>query len=287
MAGGSSGRWNDETQSWEDGTPPPVPYTGPMPPRPDFAPTPPPPPPPPQGDLSPQDDPAHPPSRLWTRHSTALIAGAAVAVIAIGVGGGWLLWGRDGDPPADAGPQGTQASAPAVAGATSGASDPSSSGSPTPEDSPSGTEVPDGYRLVHDRADFTTVVPRGWKRSEDKHGVFYTASDDRGLVQIFEITGGATAREALEEASRDRSGEPGYEEVSLGPLGAPALGPDATQLVYAYDSDRRGERVKVVDCAFTAADGRMFAVLVLGLAADWPQQEKTQRIALEAFAPTA
>ncbi|WP_407550308.1 hypothetical protein QOM21_14480 [Streptomyces sp. Pv4-95] len=281
MTGGSSGRWNDETQGWEDGAPPPVPYTGPMPPRPAFAPTP-----PPQGDQSPQDDPPHPPTRVWRRHSTALIAGAAVAAITIGVGGGWLLWGRDGDPAADARPRSTRASAPEGAGATSGASDPPSSGSPTPEGSPSGTAVPDGYRRVHDRADFTTVVPRGWKRSEDKHGVFYTAPDDRGLVQIFEITGGASAREALEEASRERSGEPGYEEIGLGPLGEPAPGTDATQLVYAYDSDRRGERVKVVDCAFTAADGRMFAVLVLGTAADWPQQERTQRIALEAFDST-
>ncbi|MFG2891927.1 hypothetical protein [Streptomyces sp. NPDC048248] len=284
MTGGSSGRWNDETQGWEDGAPPPVRYTGPMPPRPDFAPTPPPT--PPQADPSHQSDPPQQPTRLWRRHSTALIAGAAVAAITIGVGGGWLLWGRDGEPTADAHRQGTHASAPEGAGVTSGASESPSSGSPTPEGSASGTEVPDGYRLVHDRADFTTVVPRGWQRSEDKHGVFYTEPDDRGLVQVFEITGGATAREALEEASRSRSGEPGYEEISLGPLGEPAPGTDATQLVYAYDSDRRGERVKVVDCAFTAADGRMFAVLVLGTAADWPQQEKTQRIALEAFAST-
>ncbi|MFJ8671118.1 hypothetical protein [Streptomyces sp. NPDC093589] len=278
MTGGGGGRWNDETQGWDDGTPPPVQYTGPMPPRPDFAP------PPPQGDPPPQDGPPQPPSRTGRSHSTALIAGAAVAVIAVGVGGGWLLWGRDGDPPADARPQGTQASAPATVGGTSGTSDAPSSGSPTPEGSPSGTEVPDGYRLVHDRSGFTTVVPRGWKRSEDEHGVFYTASDDRGLLQVFAITGEESEREALVKASRTRSGEPGYEEISLGPIGEPAPGPGAHQLVYAYDSDRRGERVKVVDCAFTTADGRMFAVLVLGTAADWPQQEKTQRIALEAFA---
>ncbi|MCF3147171.1 hypothetical protein IQ293_28565, partial [Streptomyces platensis] len=38
MTRGDQTRWNDETQSWETGTPPPAPYTGPMPPRPSFAP---------------------------------------------------------------------------------------------------------------------------------------------------------------------------------------------------------------------------------------------------------
>lgn len=39
MKRGGQARWNDETQSWEDGAPPPAPYTGPMPPRPSFTPS--------------------------------------------------------------------------------------------------------------------------------------------------------------------------------------------------------------------------------------------------------
>ncbi len=202
MTGGGSGRWNDETQGWEDGAPPPVHLYGPDAAAPRL-----------RADTDRRRVTRRlrtirlsRPTRAGRRHSTALIAGAAVAVITIGVGGGWLLWGRDGDPPADARPQGTQASAPEGAGATSGASDPPSSGSPTPEGSPSGTEVPDGYRLVHDRADFTTVVPRGWKRSEDEHGVFYTAPDDRGLVQIFEITGGAIRARGVGEGVTQQVG---------------------------------------------------------------------------------
>ncbi|MCF3148674.1 hypothetical protein IQ293_36385, partial [Streptomyces platensis] len=145
---------------------------------------------------------------------------------------------------------------------------------------------PDGYRLAHDKKNFTLAVPGTWTRSERKTGVFYTAPDDRGLMQIFEITDPEiTPREALQQASQERSAKPGYEEISLEPLGFPGPGIDANQLVYAYDNKQLHTRVKVVDCAFTASDGRQFAVLVLGAEDDWPQQEQTQEIALRTFVP--
>ncbi|MDT0457645.1 hypothetical protein RM550_18190 [Streptomyces sp. DSM 41527] len=306
MKRGGRARWNDETQRWEDGVPTPAPYTGPMPPRPSFTPsaggpvtggT-------PAGGAAgtvppPVAEPLFAPDSLYAplpadepaagfRHRTALVAGVAVAVIAAAAGGGYLLWGHPGDDPAVARPAArtkasasdhTATTAPST-GASSGAS--SGTGSPTPLS----TELPDGYRLVHDEKGFTLAVPSSWQRSERRTGVFYTAPDDRGLLQIFEVSEpDTTPYEALETASRGLSGNPGYKEISLEPLGYPGPGADATQLVYAYDSERLGERVKVVDCAFTAADGRQFAVLVLGPEADWPEQEETQQNILRSFVP--
>lgn len=350
MRRGGQARWNNETQRWEDGTPPPAPYTGPMPPRPSFTPstggaptggapaggtatggtpagTVPPPATEPLSAPAPDTDPRHAPASgtggLWPpdplvapdplyapdplfapdslyapapvaepapgfRHRTALVAGAAVAVIAAAAGGGYLIWGHTGDDPATARPaartkatasQNTATSVP-PSGESSGATD----GTRTP--TPLSTELPDGYRLVHDEKGFTLAVPGTWKRSERRTGVFYTAPDDRGLLQVFEVNEpDTTPYESLETASRGLSGNPGYKEISLEPLGYPGPGVDAAQLVYAYDSERLGERVKVVDCAFTAADGRQFAVLVLGPEADWPGQEETQQNILRSFVP--
>ncbi|MEW9520547.1 hypothetical protein [Streptomyces tubercidicus] len=334
MKRGGQAHWNDETQSWEDGTPPPAPYTGPMPPRPSFTPsvggaaagsastggaattgTPPSDTPPPGSSptgASPTDagprttypyphpssypgalpDPAADPFLTpgpgagyapGVRRRTGLVAGTAVAVIAAAVGGGYLLWGH-GDEPAAARPPArtkTHTQSGTATAPPSGATN-----STAPGRAPTLTDLPDGYHLVHDEKGFTLAVPGTWTRSERKTGVFYTSPDDHGLVQIFEISNPEiTPREALQQASEGLSGNPGYEEISLEPLGFPGPGIDANQLVYAYDSKRLGMRVKVVDCAFTAADGRQFAVLVLGPEEDWPEQEWTQQIALRTFVP--
>ncbi|MFB6436629.1 hypothetical protein ACFCVY_07585 [Streptomyces sp. NPDC056411] len=307
MKHGGQPRWNNETQRWEDGTPPPAPYTGPMPPRPTFAPsaggtptggpsaggTPAGTVPSPATELRfapdsryaplPADEPA-----AGFRHRTALVAGVAVAVIAAAAGGGYLLWGHPGDAPAVARPaartKATASDHTTTTASPTGASSGATAGTGTP--TPLSTELPDGYRLVHDEKGFTLAVPSTWKRSERRTGVFYTAPDDRGLLQIFEVSEpDTTPYEALETASRGLSGNPGYQEISLEPLGYPGPGTDATQLVYAYDSERLHERVKVVDCAFTVADGRQFAVLVLGPEADWPEQEGTQQNVLRSFVP--
>ncbi|MFI2257737.1 hypothetical protein [Streptomyces tubercidicus] len=219
------------------------------------------------------------------RRRRGLVAGGAVAVIAAVIGGGYLLWGHGDDPTAARPPARTKTHT-----QTSTATAPPSgaTNSTAPGRAPTLTDLPDGYHLVHDKKGFTLAVPGTWTRSERKTGVFYSAPDDRGLVQIFEISDPEiTPREALQEASKGLSANPGYEEISLEPLGFPGPGTDANQLVYAYDSKRLGKRVKVVDCAFTAADGRQFAVLVLGAEDDWPEQEQTQEIALRTFVPHA
>ncbi|MEV6563978.1 hypothetical protein [Streptomyces kronopolitis] len=286
MTHGGQARWNNETQRWEDGTPPPAPYSGPVPSRPSFA---------PEAGGAQADGAAfvHPaapgpypapgpfpgPTASAPRR-TALIAGAAVAAIAVATVGGYLLLNRHDAPPA-ARPPATASAAGTATPSTGGPT--ATTATPTPA-----SGLPEGYRLVHDSKGFTLAVPGDWQRSERPSGVFYTAPDDRGLVQIFEITEPDTSpRTALQQASKGLSGNPGYEEISLGPLDGPAPGSDAAQLVYAYDSKKLGERVKVVDCAFTVSDGRQFALLVLGTEADWPQQQHTQQIALDTFAPAS
>lgn len=292
MKRGGQARWNNETQRWEDGTPPPAPYSGPMPSRPAFSPA-------AEGARADGAAPAGPaagdpappgpypgpfpgPTSAAPRR-TALIAGAAVAVIAAATVGGYLVLSHRDAPPAARPAATASAAGTATVPSTGGPTVATATPTPTPA-----TGLPAGYRLVHDDKGFTLAVPSDWQRSERPTGVFYTAPDDRGLVQIFEITEPDTSpRTALQQASKGLAGNPGYEEISLGPLDGPAPGSDAAQLVYAYDSKKLGERVKVVDCAFTVSDGRQFAVLVLGTEADWPQQERTQQIALGAFAPAA
>ncbi|MEU7119116.1 hypothetical protein [Streptomyces zaomyceticus] len=230
----------------------------------------------------------------------AVAAGVAVAVLAAGSAGGWLLWGRDdGGSPAAGGPP-ASVSAPEETGAdttapTSGSPSDPSSGTPSDSASPSGTATPTdgappaGYGVVKDLKGFTIAVPDGWDRTESDQGVFYNAPDRRSLLQVFVVTeAGLTPYEALRGASEDgRATKPGYQEISLervtGEPGAPA---DSAELVYAYTRDD-GSRRKVVDRAFTAADGNHFAILVAGPESDWPKQRESLSVALKFFRPGA
>ncbi|UNO43883.1 hypothetical protein KGS77_12885 [Streptomyces sp. MST-110588] len=247
-----------------------------------------------------------------------MVVGVTVAVVAAGLTGGWLLWGRDGGdrtgarPPASASPSAGRQTPADTDGArgTDGAPGTSPAG-PSPGTSgsaPSGTAapVPEGYRLTRDSQGFTLAVPEDWTRSLEKDGVFYRSPDHRSLLQIFEITEpDITPYEALRLTSKNLAGNPGYEEITLeqipGPetasesetASAPAPGsdtdstdtgsPPAAQLVYAYDSEKLGVRCRVTDRAFGVPDGRQFAVLAGGPDADWPRQEEIQRIALQFF----
>ncbi|MFG2135524.1 hypothetical protein [Streptomyces sp. NPDC048650] len=280
--GGEAARWDSEAQRWADGRPPPTAYTGPTPPRPTSAPAPTSAPGPgPVTDMPLSPEPSGPVRNGRTR---ALVAGATVAVLAAGAGGSYALWGGRGDDRAAA-----RASHRATAPA-SGTDAGTAPGTEVATTTSAATEVPDGFRLVQDEADFTLAVPGDWERTERSNGVFYTSPDESGLVQIMQVADpDSTPHQSLEATSRELAGSaanPRYEEISLGAMADPAPAADAVQLVYAYDSEKVGERVKVVDCAFTADDGRQFAVLVRGTESEWPRQEEIQRIALGTFAPT-
>ncbi|MEU7186882.1 hypothetical protein [Streptomyces sp. NPDC045369] len=311
QGGGAGGvRWNDEEQRWDTGGPAPAPYTGPPPSRPGSVPGPAS---PPEAGFStdatadapllpaypPPRPPGHGPTaapgtslsatnpRTWP---TPLVVGAAAAVVAVGFGGGWLLWG--GDDTAVRSEPGTAVSSPgpnratAEPGVPTGPStDDPATGSPS--GSPSGA-APPGYRLARDSAGFSLAVPENWQRSQRSDGVFYTAPDERYLLQVFEVTEpDITPLEALKATSRSLADKPGYVEMSLGPAKDVGVSSGTVELVYAYDSEKLGVRARVTDRAFTVPDGRQFAVLVLGPDADWPAQSRIQQTALQFFDPRA
>ncbi|MEU4273728.1 serine/arginine repetitive matrix protein 2 [Streptomyces tanashiensis] len=297
-AGGA--RWNDETQSWESGGSGSGPVASPG-----GGPVAPPPPPPPAyaPEFTPEyvpesggwQYPAPPAPAPRPRSRAALAAGVAAAVIAAGSVSAWMVWGRgDANGPA-AGPAASVSAPPAPSGTeepTSGTPSDTASETPTESSTPTSTSTdgvpPPGYRVQEDLKGFTIAVPDGWDRTESDQGVFFNAPDGRSLVQVFVIQeAGITPYEALRGASEDgRSNKPGYEEIGLervtGEAGAPA---DSAELVYAYDRD--GGRRKVVDRAFTAADGNQYAILAAGPEADWPKQREVLRVALTFFTPGA
>ncbi|KQX10309.1 hypothetical protein ASC82_21685 [Streptomyces sp. Root431] len=327
-----SARWNDETQSWETvgGTQAPGPSPIPEPaPGPVAAPgagpvVPPPPPPPsyaPEAPPSYAPAPTHAPAYVpetgeWqyptapapaaggrARTRGAVAAGAAVAVLAAGSVGAWLVWGKDDGGQAGAGggpavsvsapvetPSDYPTDSPTEDPTDSPTVDPTDTASPSASASTQPTDdlPPPAYSVQKDLKGFTIAVPDGWDRTESDQGIFYNAPDGKSLLQVFVITEpDLTPYEALRGASDDgKANKPGYVEIGLdrvtGEPGAPA---DSAELVYAYD--REGGRRKVVDRAFTAADGNHYAILSAGPEADWPKQREVLRVALEFFRPGA
>ncbi|MFC8291617.1 serine/arginine repetitive matrix protein 2 [Streptomyces sp. NPDC057242] len=308
--GGGGARWNDETQSWETGAPAAGPAPGPVGGSGPLLPPPPPPsapfvPPAPPAPFAPEHGPGHapehglryvpetgdwqyapppPPNRSSGR--TAVAAGVAVAVLAAGSVGGWLLWGGDGREDPAAGAPGSVSAPATVPEEEAPETTATPSGTPSSSGTPADGTPPPGYRTVKDLKSFTLAIPEGWHRTENDQGVFYNAPDGRSLLQVFVVTeSGLTPYEALRGTSQDgRATKPGYEEISLERVtGEPDAPADAVELVYAYDRD--GGRRKVVDRAFTAADGNHYAILAAGPEADWPKQREVLRVALEFFEP--
>ncbi|MFF8838559.1 hypothetical protein [Streptomyces sp. NPDC015130] len=246
----------------------------------------------------------------------AVAAGVAVAVLAAGSVGTWLLWGRGEDGNGAAGGPAVSVSVPGTLDTTSseyptdgptdtepsyGTDSPTSPATDSPTGSPTGAPTPSGsaggstggaprpgYRVQKDLKGFTVAVPEGWDRTESDQGVFYNAPDRKSLLQVYVVTEpGMTPYEALRGASEDgRANKPGYVEISLGRVtGDPAAPADAVELVYAYS--REDGRRKVVDRAFTAADGNHYAILAAGPESAWPEQREVLREALRFFRPGA
>ncbi|MGW1544481.1 hypothetical protein ACWCPM_30380 [Streptomyces sp. NPDC002309] len=215
----------------------------------------------------------------------------AAGVAVVGVGAAFTvvkLTGGDGPVTARA----TASPSPTASGSAS--SNPATGGS-SPGDSASASAEasvpPEGYRSVDDPNGFSMAVPEGWQRSDRSSGIFYATDGDRRLLQVFVVTeAGMSAYDAVSKSSENLAGQqPGYEEVSLdrapdsgGASGA--VGDDVARLVYAYDSEKQGERRQVVEYAFTADNGKLYAVLAAGPAAQWPQQQRDVDTALKFFA---
>ncbi|MCY0941698.1 hypothetical protein [Streptomyces antarcticus] len=193
---------------------------------------------------------------------SALVSGAAVA--------GWLALADDDPktpaaPPSASGASGTR-SGPATA-SPSGETSPSPSPSPTPSPTP-GTPSP-SYSVVRSDNGFSVAVPEGWRPStgETGSGAFYRPPGDRSaLLQVFRITepAGVGSCDLLRTSSRGLDdGNPGYREVSVGELSA-----GSCELVYEYDSAEAGGRRRGIERIVVAPDGRRWALLAAGPAAE-------------------
>lgn len=221
----------------------------------------------------------------------------AVTAVLIAVGTAvWLDRGDEETPPA-AGP------GPSVAPTAPSEPDPSEPdgfGEPSPSseatypsnepgDGATATKPAPGFQIVDDEEGFTLAVPEGWERTSGNSGVFYTAADERSLLQIFTITEpGLTPLEAVGMASDSLSqNTEEYREYSLGPVtgGPENPGDDAAELHYAYLSETAGGMRECIERAFTATDGEKYAVLACAPAEESPYHRTVLETALEHFAP--
>lgn len=312
---GGGAHWNDETQSWEQGEPPPHRDTAPGPARPPAAPPPSSPPlfgapPPPgfapspggyheaetQGAYDLPRDPAYPPPYAppepGRRRQRAVVAAVAAAVLAGGAAGGWLLWGRDdgqGSAGAGASASVTRTESPTDSPTPAPTDTPTQTPTQTPTDSASpGTStaaVPDGYRRVADPLGWSVAVPATWNRAEERSSAFYRSPDQRYLLQMFRLTEpGITPYEALRITSSNLSHNRGYQEISLRRM-TEVTGTDAAELVYAYNRTVQTDRIQGVARSFVAGNGVPYTVLVYGPVGDWPAQLGVLNTVLGTFEP--
>ncbi|AXK34557.1 serine/arginine repetitive matrix protein 2 [Streptomyces armeniacus] len=205
--------------------------------------------------------------RPWPGRPVVVGLTVAAALGAVGTAA-WLSvdGDEDGPPRADgpgatappsAGPDGTPQDGPSAEGADGADGETA--------DTTTAAELPPDFRRIKDDEGFTVAVPEGWERTSGPNGVFYTAPDERSLLQIFRITeAGMTPLEAAREASDNLSGQAdGYRELSVGPVTGGPENPDgdAAELHYAYDSADAGGRRECVERVFTAIDGERYALL--------------------------
>ncbi|MFF4425926.1 hypothetical protein ACFY04_35010 [Streptomyces sp. NPDC001549] len=267
MATGGGAHWNPQSQRWEWAEQPP-------PPPPSYPPpTPPPYPPRPQGGG--QGGPGR--ERSWKVPLLVAVGAAVVGGCAVA---GWFVLG------------GEESKAPAAAPSASGTPAPPSGTRPnaaptaaSPSPSSASPSVPPPYTVVRDDGGFSVAVPTGWERSHDEtgSGSFYRRPGDRSaLVQIFRVTepDSVGACELLRISSQALGDRPGYEEVSVDP--APG---GACELVYEYDNQESHGRRRAIERITVAPDGRRWALLAAGPAADGTAVSANLTAAVESFRP--
>ncbi|MFJ6478663.1 hypothetical protein ACIQK6_00755 [Streptomyces sp. NPDC091682] len=270
MATGGGAHWNPQSQRWErtERPPPPPPPPPSYPPRP-----------PGGGPGGPggQADPGR--ERSWrgpllVALGAAVLGGCAVA--------GWFVLGG-GEPKAPA----AAPSAPGTPAPPSGTG-PDASPYPPPSVSVSSSaspSVPPAYSVVRDDGGFSVAVPTGWERSHDEtgSGSFYRRPGDRSaLVQIFRVAepDGVGACELLRTSSQALGSRPGYREVSLDPVSG-----GSCELVYEYDNEESHGRRRAIERITVAPDGRRWALLAAGPAADGTTVRANLTAAVESFRP--
>ncbi|MFF5702393.1 hypothetical protein ACFY7H_07800 [Streptomyces sp. NPDC012794] len=227
-----------------------------------------PPPPPPGG------------ARQWR---TPVLVGLAAAVVGGAAVAAWLALGDKDGPEASARPPASLSAPPTATGSGSEPASPSPapSGPPATGPSPGGSA---GYTAVRDENGFSVAVPTGWEPSTDEtgSGSFYRRPGDRSaLLQIFRVTeSGAIGSCELLRTSSDqlRDATSGYRQVSVEPTAGAGC-----ELVYEYDSVESNGRRRGVERIVTAPDGRRWALLAAGPAADSATTRAHLTAALESF----
>lgn len=292
--------WDPQSQRWvwgpapapdagQPATPPPVPpaapprsplpatpphtapgYHEPWPPMPPVPTPPPPPPPPPPG------------GQQWR---TPVLVGLAAAVVGGAAVAAWMLLGGEEGGGKTARPSASAPGRPTAPEPGSSSPGPSSPVSPSPSETPS-PSAGAGYTVVRNENGFSVAVPTGWQPSLDEtgNGYFYRRPGDRSaLLQIFRVTESAsTGPCALLEISSDQldAGTSGYRKVSVEPAGG-----SGCELVYEYDSAESNGRRRGVERIVTASDGKRWALLAAGPAADAATTRANLTAALDSFRP--
>ncbi|GHF17097.1 hypothetical protein [Streptomyces morookaense] len=193
-------------------------------------------------------------------HTTVLAASVAGVVLAGGLGVGvWTLVRDDGN-----GGGGGHPPVPVPSSVAPGGFGTPSAAASAAASAPAPVSTAPGYVRTQDPAGFRLDVPAGWLRSTSGSSVFYKPADDRGVIQVFQMTEtGVDSYGALSATERDVSGNPGYQRIALMRLSG-----DAAQFEYAYTRDDGSAR-RVVIYAYTAPDRKRYALLVGGQAGDW------------------
>ncbi|MEV7557740.1 hypothetical protein [Streptomyces sp. NPDC089795] len=200
----------------------------------------------------------------------AVVGGCAVA--------GWLVL-RDEEPKAPA-------AAPPATGSPAAPSGTGPSTAPGTAPSAPSPSVPPPYTVVRDDGGFSVAVPAGWERSrdEDGSGSFYRRPGDRSaLLQIFRVgePDSVGTCELLRISSQDLGKRrPGYQEVSLDPTPG-----ESCELVYEYDNQESHGRRRAIERITVAQDGKRWALLAAGPAADGTAVRANLTAAVESFRP--
>lgn len=219
------------------------------------------------------------PGREHAWRGPLLVALGAAVVGGCAVAGWFVLGAGDGEPKAPA------PSAPSASGTPVLPSGTGPDASPTASPSSASPSVPPAYTVVRDDGGFSVAVPTGWERSHDEtgSGSFYRRPGDRSaLVQIFRVTesDGVGACELLRTSSQALGSRPGYQEVSLDPVSG-----GSCELVYEYDNQESHGRRRAIERIAVAPDGRRWALLAAGPAADGTAVRANLTAAVESFRP--
>lgn len=262
-------RWDEDAQSWEDGsgrggthaaTPPPPPRQdlrapralsrGPHAHRPPAT-----------------TSPATPPGsgsgtrrrHLWPVVGVATVVAATVTLVLVRPTDNGTPWASGPDTPAAPGPSAPGPSAPPANG------------------------LPGGLRPVEDELGFSTVVPKGWDRSDAERsgGTFQVDYDGPATARFLRVA--RLPQPDSGQLFEDAREMPGFEEVT---------GPESYRTEY-FEARRLEYRIRegddtwhVVDDRFQAVDNHLYRVAAYGIESDHPAREaRLARAATRHFCP--